>query len=100
MFNQDKLTQIYSAILNKFCNGSILVGYNKEVLADFDDNILYHDFFDKRNNIIKVGTLNEDPKIVIARLLLINQKYHLDLINNLDSRKMKECEKYEYVGRE
>lgn len=104
MFNQDNLQRIIYAINNRFynnvdLNGAVQIGLDKEIVLDINDNILYHDYYQNRNNILLLGTLKEQPEAIMARLLLLNNKCHLDMINNLDVKSMKEREYYEYATR-
>lgn len=104
MFNQDNLRKIIYAINNNFynnvdLNGAVPIGLDKEIVLDINDNIIYHDYHQNRNNVLLLGTLKEQPEVIMARLLLLNNKYHLDTINNLDVKNMKEREHYEYATR-
>lgn len=104
MFNQDNLQRIIYAINNRFynnvnLNGAVQIGLDKEIVLDINDNIVYHDYYQNRNNVLLLGTLKEQPEVIMARLLLLNNKYHLDMINNLDVKSMKEREYYEYATR-
>lgn len=104
MFNQNNLRKIIYAINHRFynnddLNGTVQIGLKKEIVLDINDNILYHDYYQDKNNVLLLGTLKEQPEVIMARLLLLNNKYHLDTINNLDVKNMKEREYYEYATR-
>lgn len=104
MFNQDNLQRIIYAINNRFynntdLNGTVPIGLDKEIVLDINDNIVYHDYYQNRNNVLLLGTLKEQPELIMARLLLLNNKYYLDTINDLDVKNMKEREHYEYATR-
>lgn len=104
MFNQDNLQRIIYAINNHFynnvnLNGAVQIGLDKEIVLDINNNIVYHDYYQNRNNVLLLGTLQEQPELIMARLLLLNNKYHLDTINDLDVKNMKEREHYEYATR-
>ena len=67
MFNQDNLQKIIYAINNNFynnvdLNGTVQIGLKKEIVLDINDNILYHDYYKNRNNVLLLGTLKDSQK--------------------------------------
>lgn len=94
MLSEQTLRQLYQVACHHFCdqygdNLAVRVGYGREVIKTFDDQIVYHHYpttVNPNNEVIILGESNDQPEAIIDRYL------HAVTNHQLEARNLREMQ--------